>query len=483
MGNLTDYLFVFTNGSVDANWQSASKGYIGNVAVNGVVASERTSGTIPYAGTIYTNNNTLGPYQNIINANTGQASYYLNESTRLTNLKTDLENAFKQINALTTTSGYSGVSAMSLDGLNTQNGINQTFVINITSGFQVSNHINITGDAGDLFVLRWDNDANFSNGYNGQVKFQSGGAIIPLGGLKPTNFISVAGDINSSGGGSNPALPFPQGPRINNGTGSLINGGSNFNGGGFFTGYWLTTGTPTIAPAGEQPYGKTAAQSNGIFVGGWYTKTTEFSLTGGSSGVYIQPNSSLILTSLPVKMISFSAVLNNPDIADLKWTTTSEVNVSYFVIEKSYEGKNFSDAGLVFAYGNTSEKVNYSFADNINSTQQNVIYYRLRSVDNDGKSQFSEVRIIRTGKQDEMLKMVTYPNPVSNELRITIPANWQNKQVVYELFGANGNMTKKSVTGNSSQTEILNVSSLAPGFYFVQATCNGENAQQKIIKQ
>jgi hypothetical protein len=55
LGNLTNYLFVWTNGSVDANWQSASPGYHGDVGVNGILASERTSGSFPYSSTIYTN--------------------------------------------------------------------------------------------------------------------------------------------------------------------------------------------------------------------------------------------------------------------------------------------------------------------------------------------------------------------------------------------------------------------------------------------
>ncbi|MBK8348743.1 MAG: hypothetical protein IPL08_14435 [Saprospiraceae bacterium] len=103
-----------------------------------------------------------------------------------------------------------------------------------------------------------------------------------MGGLKPSNFINVAGNINSSGGGSTPAANgFPQGPRLNNGTGALISSGQDFSGGGFFTGYWLTTGAPAD--------GKTSSLSNGIFVGGWYSKTTEFSMTSGTSGVYVSP--------------------------------------------------------------------------------------------------------------------------------------------------------------------------------------------------
>lgn len=282
MGSLTNFLFVFTNGSTDANWQGATKGFIGNVAVDGLQASERTSGDVPYAGTIFTNASTLGAWQNIVDSNPGQAFSSTGNTGLLAGLEADLSNAFTQINGLSATPGYTSVSASSLNGLNTQNGTPDTYVINVTSGFSgISSQIDITGDPTDVFILRWDSDANFANGYQGQVKFQSGGAIVPLGGLTPGNFINVAGDINSSGGGSTPASPYPQGPRYDSGLGALINGGSDFSGGGFFTGYWLTTGDPSNF--------QTAPLSNGIFAGGWYTSTTKFSMTSGTSGVYVPP--------------------------------------------------------------------------------------------------------------------------------------------------------------------------------------------------
>src|SRR6188474_1440295 len=74
LGALPDHLFFFANGSQDANWQGASKGFVGDVAVNGQLASERTSGSVPYSGTIYTNDTTLGAWQNIVNSNPGQAA-------------------------------------------------------------------------------------------------------------------------------------------------------------------------------------------------------------------------------------------------------------------------------------------------------------------------------------------------------------------------------------------------------------------------
>ena len=279
LGNLTSYLFVFTNGSSDANWQGATKGFLGDVAVNGLVAKERTSGGVPYAGNLYTNDATQGNWQGILNQNLAQSTGTANESARISGLMNDLNQAFFTINDMSASVGFEGVSSTSLNGLNTQNNIAEITIINITSGLSVSSKINITGDAGDMYILRWDSDGDALNGYQGITKFQSGGAIVPNGGLKATNFINVAGNISSSGGGSNPSAPYPQGPRYNEGQGNLITNGSDFNGGGFFTGYWLTTGDPVT--------GQTNSLSNAIFVGGWFTTSTKFSMTSGTSGVYL----------------------------------------------------------------------------------------------------------------------------------------------------------------------------------------------------
>lgn len=190
------------------------------------------------------------------------------------------------------------------------------------------------------------------------------------------------------------------------------------------------------------------------------------------------------LSTLPVTLTSFSALLNTDNKVDLKWTTSSEINVSHFAIERSTNGKDFSDVGMVFAYGNTSQNSSYSFSDNtINSSQDGILYYRLRSVDIDGKKKYSEVRIIRLNKNAaKTISIQTYPNPVSNELRITIPAGWQSRKVVYEIINNNGQVAAKTQSGSSGQTETMNISKLSPGFYIVRVSCDGEKAQQKIVK-
>ncbi|NNK90868.1 MAG: hypothetical protein HKO87_00415 [Acidimicrobiia bacterium] len=279
MGGLTDNLFVFADGNKDLNWQGASKGFVGDVVVNGDLAKERTSGKVPYAGTIYTNDSDLGKWQDIVDQNEGQATAVFDADAVVDCAVSSLHAALAQIGLLTATSGFEDRSSKSLDGLDMSGDGPNTYVINVTDDLKVSKPITITGDEGDVFVLRWDTDGDPSNGYQGQVKFQSGGAIIPAGGLTPSSFIHAAGDINASGGGENPPAPYPQAPRLDDGVGSLIDGAKAFSGGGFFTGYWLTTGSPKD--------GKTSSLSNAIFVGGWYTLSSKLSMTSGTSGVHV----------------------------------------------------------------------------------------------------------------------------------------------------------------------------------------------------
>lgn len=116
-----------------------------------------------------------------------------------------------------------------------------------------------------------------------------------------------------------------------------------------------------------------------------------------------------LVLALFIQVIAFSQVSsftgklnNNNNRIDLKWATSSEKNVSHFEIEKSTDGKNYSQVGIVFAYGNTSEAMNYPFFDkNITAGQAGMIYYRIRAVDNNGKDELSAVATISIVNKNE----------------------------------------------------------------------------------
>ncbi len=116
------------------------------------------------------------------------------------------------------------------------------------------------------------------------------------------------------------------------------------------------------------------------------------------SALTIASNASV--NTVPVKPASFTADFNNNNTkkVDLKWSTEIETNLSHFIVERSTDGVNFSDAALVFAYGNTTAKSDYAFADNINRILSGSVYYRIISISEDGKTMYSDVRIIKINK-------------------------------------------------------------------------------------
>jgi len=185
-------------------------------------------------------------------------------------------------------------------------------------------------------------------------------------------------------------------------------------------------------------------------------------------------------TTMPLKLISFSAEIEN-NLVGLKWTTASEENLKKFVIERSYDNKNFSEVDAVFPHGHPADKNNYTFLDKLSENSPATVYYRLHSIDMNGKGEYSDTRII-TMQKNSSLNISAYPNPVMNNLLVTIPSAWQKKNVMFELLTINGQVAKIFNTTNTGQTEILNVNNIAPGSYFLNASCDGKNIRGKIIK-
>jgi hypothetical protein len=78
--------------------------------------------------------------------------------------------------------------------------------------------------------------------------------------------------------------------------------------------------------------------------------------------------------------------------------------------------------------------------------------------------------------------ITAFPNPVVAELRITVPAEWQGKAVMFEVFSQTGQMIKDRSVSSSSQTETLNLNDLSKGIYFIKANCGPQVSTEKIIK-
>lgn len=185
-------------------------------------------------------------------------------------------------------------------------------------------------------------------------------------------------------------------------------------------------------------------------------------------------------TTLPVKLSDFTARFDKKNV-DLNWSGT-ETDFSHYVLQRSNDGKEFSDIAVIFPSEGTGLHA-YNYRDANVTSPTNMVFYRLKMVDLTDETRYSEVRVIRLAGDQNALQLVTYPNPVTNQLRITIPSSWQGKPVMLELFTSSGVKIQNIMIGSASQTEEMQVDKLSKGVYLVKASCDDQVAQQRVIKK
>jgi hypothetical protein len=188
-----------------------------------------------------------------------------------------------------------------------------------------------------------------------------------------------------------------------------------------------------------------------------------------------------VQSSLPVLLNSFTAKKVNNQ-AVLTWNTDMEKDFSHFVVEKSLNGTDYTDAGIIFTDGNSTIRKEYSFKDDLKNITAGLVYYRLKMVDLDGKYQRSDVRIIKVNEDHAARSITVYPNPVVSDLRITMASGWQDKAVHIQVMDVNGQSVAQFDNPRVGQTERINVSNLKPGLYMVRVSNGTEWALQRFVK-
>jgi hypothetical protein len=99
----------------------------------------------------------------------------------------------------------------------------------------------------------------------------------------------------------------------------------------------------------------------------------------------------LVLTAFGGAELSSFHAFPAVDHCRLVWQTGTESNLALFVIERSSDGSTFAPAGQLNAKGSYSD---YEFTDSrpLAADVTRIFYYRLKMVDNDGATHYSEVQ-------------------------------------------------------------------------------------------
>ncbi len=177
---------------------------------------------------------------------------------------------------------------------------------------------------------------------------------------------------------------------------------------------------------------------------------------------------------LPVTFGSFSAEKVN-NTALLKWTTITETNTDKFIVERSTDGRTYSEVGSIKAAGNSNTTQSYQYTD-IRPVKGNNMY-RIRQVDRDGKYNYSD---LRTLSFDELKKLISVtPNPAKDKAVITVAGNTKTLQIKV-LNNIGQQVASYTLSGESMPVDV---SRLSKGVYYVTVTGEGINAKEKLVIQ
>jgi hypothetical protein len=184
---------------------------------------------------------------------------------------------------------------------------------------------------------------------------------------------------------------------------------------------------------------------------------------------------------LPVKLISFSAVLKDK-VGYLTWSTENELDNKYFDIERSEDGIIFKKIGSVQSNGTTSITQYYQYNEEINSTVS-VIYYRLKIVNLEGKFTYSKIVPL---KLMVLLnnQISVYPNPFVHNFKISLNIS-EDANTRYRILSFDG---KEIISRNvflQKGTNIIvanDLSEIAAGNYILEIDTGSKRYIKKLIK-
>lgn len=180
-------------------------------------------------------------------------------------------------------------------------------------------------------------------------------------------------------------------------------------------------------------------------------------------------------SSLPIELIYFEGKAVDNTVV-LEWSTASETNSSYYIVQRSTTGELFEDLERVDAAGNSVEELIYEVTD---QSPKRFFYYRLMAIDQDESFTYSNTVYIAHNQE---YGISIYPTVVTDNLTIRYEEqedhNWK-----IEIYDVMGRVVRS--TAFSEDEKVVSLQDLTAGTYTVRIISKtGEKIlSKKIVKQ
>jgi Secretion system C-terminal sorting domain/Reelin subrepeat B len=185
-----------------------------------------------------------------------------------------------------------------------------------------------------------------------------------------------------------------------------------------------------------------------------------------------------ITTPLPIELLSFKGKIID-SYNELFWSTSSETNNDYFILEKSFNGYNFVEIAEINGAGNSNELIEYSLVDKY--PIDGINYYRLKQVDYDGCFSYSKIISLNNTKEhNNQLKIEDVsPNPATTYINLSL-----NKSIDFyriEIYDLSGKLVMTKNRKENTSNININIANLSKGVYLLKLMSSDETHTTKFI--
>jgi hypothetical protein len=224
------------------------------------------------------------------------------------------------------------------------------------------------------------------------------------------------------------------------------------------------------------------SQITTVLIPGVYYLTVE-GYSSTAAGTYtLDVTSANPCSVLPVTLSEFLGNYDDESRSNvLNWTTITESNNDYFVLERSSDLLSFDEIATIDGAGNSLHKKNYSYSDPIETS--GLFYYKLKQVDFDGSYTYSNVIALETSFNTSSFFASVYPNPTKDEFTIATNARLESNSIEVEIYSSQSKLIhSESLTGSTNASNYtIDVRSLESGIYTIRLRSGDQVEVKKIV--
>ena len=204
--------------------------------------------------------------------------------------------------------------------------------------------------------------------------------------------------------------------------------------------------------------------------------TTTGTITSNALGSFGPMTFGYTSYPVPLKLISFTAIRTSGT-SFLKWITENEQNVDRFDVQRSYDGNSFTAIGHLAARNIGSREI-YDFEDH--SALNGIAYYRIKSVDFDGKLSYSKIEVVT--EYDLLSTSFVVLNPARSVITI-LNKSGEDGPFDYFLYNAVGQLLLKgNISIGINGGAALPLPQHTPaGIYMMELSNDKVKFRQKIL--